>query len=176
MLLLAIMDSLSRGNIALAGIRRFRTAIPGYPFVVRPYRKQVDRPMNSFDAQMERVQLAMGTRTQFELADLFGIRQSAISDAKRRGKIPTDWLLFLVREKSINPEWILTGKGPRHILAPRESGRYETSADRLADEEVLRRLPARMLADELVRRIAVLQDKGCSSTSDAPGGNDATGV
>lgn len=42
-----------------------------------------------------------------------------------------------------------------------EPGRYETAgeaAGRSADEETLRRLPSRMLAEELVRRIAVSQE------------------
>lgn len=44
----------------------------------------------SFDAQMERIHRATGTRTQVELAEFLGIRQSAVSDARRRGKIPAE--------------------------------------------------------------------------------------
>ncbi len=42
-----------------------------------------------FEAQMERIKVATGKRTQIELADFLGIRQSSVSDAKRRGKIPS---------------------------------------------------------------------------------------
>ncbi|CAK7058623.1 MAG: hypothetical protein DELT_01324 [Desulfovibrio sp.] len=41
--------------------------------------------------------------------------------------------------------------------------RYETgdaATERLANEEALRRIPTRMLADELVRRVAVSQKTG----------------
>lgn len=41
---------------------------------------------------MERIRFITGTETQAELADLLGVRQSFISDAKRRGKIPSSWL------------------------------------------------------------------------------------
>ena len=54
-------------------------------------------------------------RTQAELADFLGIRQSSISDAKKRGRIPSDWLLALWRKKGINPDWVLTGQGSRGL-------------------------------------------------------------
>ena len=52
-----------------------------------------------------------------------------------------------------------------HPLPP-ELGRYETDEEvtaRKADEEALRRLPSRMLADELVRRVAVSQERAFCS-------------
>lgn len=55
-------------------------------------------------------------RTQVELAAFLGIRQSSISDAKRRGSIPAEWLIVLLQKKGINPHWIETGDGPRHML------------------------------------------------------------
>ena len=122
-------------------------------------------PEASFDAQMERIKLVTGKRTQFELATFFGVRQSLVSDAKRRGKIPPDWLATLLRAKNVNPEWLLTGKGNCFLPLPPvaendESG--EAYAVRKADEETLRRLPSRMLADELVRRITASQKEACS--------------
>ena len=50
-------------------------------------------------------------RTQIELARFLGIQQSSISDAKRRGAIPAEWLLKLLRHKGINPDWVLSGEG-----------------------------------------------------------------
>lgn len=120
----------------------------------------------TFLAQMDRIKLVTGKRTDVELAEFFGVRQSALSDAKRRGKIPSGWLVILMRVKNVQPEWILTGNGPSHFTSPPETGRYETgeeARDRKADEEALRRLPSRMLADELVRRIAVSQENAFCS-------------
>ncbi|CAK7015237.1 MAG: hypothetical protein DELT_02231 [Desulfovibrio sp.] len=119
-------------------------------------------PHTSFDAQLERIKLITGKKTQLELADFLGIRQSAISDAKRRGKLPNGWLVVLMRVKSASPEWILTGKGPCFFPPPQKKGQYETGHDaeqRRLDEEALRRLPSQALADELIRRIAVSQEQ-----------------
>lgn len=114
-----------------------------------------------FNEQMERIKFITGKRTQAELADLLGVKQSSVSDAKKRGKIPSRWLVILMRVKNVPPEWVLTGNGAYSLPKQPEVGRYETgaeAAERRTDEEALRRLPSRVLADELVRRIVVSQD------------------
>ncbi|MBB5144394.1 helix-turn-helix domain-containing protein [Desulfovibrio intestinalis] len=58
---------------------------------------------------------AAGCRTQVELAEFLGIKQSSVADAKKRKSIPADWLVTLLRLKRINPEWILTGLGARRL-------------------------------------------------------------
>lgn len=63
---------------------------------------------------LERLLQAAECRSQLELADLLGIRQAAISDAKRRGIIPADWLHFLQKTKGIRPDWILSGTPPQY--------------------------------------------------------------
>ncbi len=63
---------------------------------------------------LERFLMASECCTQLELANFLGIRQSFISDAKRRGIIPADWLDFLKKTKGINPEWVLTGTPPQY--------------------------------------------------------------
>jgi hypothetical protein len=76
------------------------------------YRKQSSENLFS---PLERVFEAAECHTQAELAEFFGIRQSSISDAKNRRAIPTEWLVKLLRHKSINPEWILLGAEPKHL-------------------------------------------------------------
>ena len=113
-----------------------------------------------FDAQMERLKLVIRKHTATDLADFFGVPESTVSAAVRRGKMPSSWLVILMRVKNVHPEWILTGKGPCLMTLPPEPSRYETDVEvttRKADEEALRRLPSHMLAEELVRRIAVSQ-------------------
>ena len=68
-----------------------------------------------FDAAYRRIMDVTGVTRQIDLAELFGIRQSSISDAKRRGSIPERWLVALLRKQGVSPEWILTGQGPRYI-------------------------------------------------------------
>lgn len=65
------------------------------------------------DAILQRLFSVAGCHSQVELADFLGVRQSAISDAKRRGIIPADWLRFLQKTKGIRPEWILSGTPPQ---------------------------------------------------------------
>lgn len=45
---------------------------------------------------LERVFKAAERRTQTDLAELLGIKQSSISDAKKRNAIPTEWLVNLL--------------------------------------------------------------------------------
>ena len=123
-----------------------------------------------FTAQMARIKLVTGKRTQVELAEFFGIKQSSISSAVQRGKIPSSWLVILMQVKNAHPEWILTGKGPCYSPIQPEPGQYESGerfAERTADEEALKRLPSRLLADELVRRIVISQESAfCSKNED----------
>lgn len=73
--------------------------------------------MTDFTAAYARILEATGARTQAELAKTLGIRQSSISDAKCRNSLPACWLLQLYRSHRLNPDWILTGEGHKH-LAP----------------------------------------------------------
>lgn len=107
---------------------------------------------------MERIKLITGKKTLTELANLLGIKQSSISDAKRRARIPSNWLIVLMRPNGVNPEWILTGNGPFFFSFSSIKPLYMTEdekADYKEKEKLLRKLPARMLADELVRRISI---------------------
>ena len=66
-------------------------------------------------AAMERVQQATGAKSQMALAHILGIRQSSISDAKRRGSLPDAWLLKLFRQFDLNPDWITEGQQPQYL-------------------------------------------------------------
>jgi hypothetical protein len=73
-----------------------------------------------FEAFLRHLREATGIRTQIELAEELGIRQSSISDAKRRGQIPAAWLLTLLYKRGLNPVWLTTGQGARY-LAPADA-------------------------------------------------------
>ena len=64
---------------------------------------------------MDRIRIVTGCGTQQELADFLGIKQSTVSEAKKRRAIPSDWLLTLLRKKGANPDWIVTGQGPKGL-------------------------------------------------------------
>ena len=112
-----------------------------------------------FSEQLKRIHQISGTHNQSGLAAYLGVRRSAVTNAKRTGMIPAEWLLTLLRVANVNPEWILSGTGPcrfrRQTEDVYEDG--ETAWERQKDYEALQRLSSRALADELVRRIAVAE-------------------
>ena len=105
----------------------------------------------TFDEIMSRIHSITNTRTQVELANFLGIRQSSISDAKKRRSIPPEWLLRLYWKKRANPEWVVIGSGGKYL--------QPTDPESNLSEVVLeiQRLPPKEctsqdLINELVRR------------------------
>ncbi|MGE4552848.1 MAG: helix-turn-helix domain-containing protein [Desulfovibrionaceae bacterium] len=70
---------------------------------------------DDYEAAMARIHSVLGTRTQVQVAEALGVRQSSISDARRRNSIPDSWLLTILRRHWVNPEWIRTGQGARYL-------------------------------------------------------------
>ncbi len=68
-----------------------------------------------FEEALERIYKATGTSTQVQLAEVLDIRQSSISDAKRRKSVPADWLLKLYENQGLNPSWIKQGSEPMFL-------------------------------------------------------------
>ena len=71
--------------------------------------------VNRFDEAFDRIKKATGMRTQVEIAKLLDIRQSSISDAKRRQSIPDSWLIKLYQIYNLNPNWVLDGEVPQFL-------------------------------------------------------------
>lgn len=71
---------------------------------------------HEFDAAYARICEVCGMKTQTELSAYLGIRQSSISDAKRRMMIPAAWLLTLLTREGVNPAWILTGEDSKFLV------------------------------------------------------------
>lgn len=82
----------------------------------------------AFEAGIERIKQATGARTQVQLAEVLEVRQSSISDAKRRCSIPSDWLLKLQRVTKIHADWYLTGQEPKYL-----AGTHHATAQRLQE-------------------------------------------
>jgi phage repressor protein C with HTH and peptisase S24 domain len=74
----------------------------------------LDAP-SRFDEAFDRIKKATGMRTQVEIAKLLDIRQSSISDAKRRQSIPDSWLIKLFQLFNLNPSWLLDGEAPQFL-------------------------------------------------------------
>lgn len=71
--------------------------------------------MSSFAEIYGRITLATNCRTQMELAEVLDIRQSSISDAKRRNSVPGDWYMKLFEKFGLNPDWLKQGIGPMYL-------------------------------------------------------------
>ena len=71
--------------------------------------------MVNFDEIFERIKIATNTKTQVELAEVLDIRQSSISDAKRRNSVPSDWYMKLFEQFGLSPDWLKKGSGPMYL-------------------------------------------------------------
>jgi phage repressor protein C with HTH and peptisase S24 domain len=69
----------------------------------------------NFAEIFERIKLATNTRTQMEVADALEIRQSSISDAKRRNSVPAEWYMKLFESFGLSPDWLKKGAGPMFL-------------------------------------------------------------
>lgn len=106
------------------------------------------------NTMLRRVFEAAGCRTQTELAVFLGIRQSSVSDAKRRQVIPAEWLVTLLRQKNIHPDWVLTGAEPRFIMPVDNLGERAMSTPVIDKDFTLAYFSTRELAEEVARRVS----------------------
>lgn len=63
----------------------------------------------------KRIQAVTHTRTQTALAEILEIKQSSISDAKRRQSVPGAWYMTLFEKLGVNPDWLKSGIGPVYL-------------------------------------------------------------
>lgn len=63
----------------------------------------------------KRIQAVTNIRTQTALAEILEIRQSSISDAKRRQSVPGAWYMTLFEKLGVNPDWLKSGIGPVYL-------------------------------------------------------------
>lgn len=174
-----LMDGawLPHADIAHTAVVRNTTPESAMPKTT-PSRRSL--PQNDFTSQYGRVLEATGCVTQNELAALLEVRQSSISDAKRRNSMPAAWLIKLFEKKRINPEWIRAGLGVKIVRLGEETdpapadpalGRNTTpdnppdelpadspcagdpAADALRADGLLSAVPTDELLAELMRRV-----------------------
>jgi len=87
----------------------------GLPIRRQPNGAATNAGGNEFATGFSRIAQALGFETQLELAEILSIRQSSISDAKRRGVIPGEWALKLFRQYRLNPRWVYDGLPPMFL-------------------------------------------------------------
>lgn len=94
--------------------------------------------MVNFDEVFERIKYATSTRTQVELAEVLDIRQSSISDAKRRNSVPSDWYMKLFEQFGLNPDWLKKGNGPMYLRTDQGYAPVDAPAVGVVAEDVSR--------------------------------------
>lgn len=111
--------------------------------------------VEGFQEAMDRIQRETGCRTQVKLAEYLGIRQSSISDGKRRRSIPSAWLLRLMFKTNINPLWILYGENePKYRIPSPEPGEVlNVKKLRLDIEAEIRAELDNLHAEDLIHRL-----------------------
>ena len=91
-------------------------------------RRRMAHAEPSFIEVHQRIQLATNTRTQNELAALLEIRQSSVSDAKRRNRIPSSWYMLLFEKFGLSQDWLRYGVGPMYLRTEQGYEPQELSA------------------------------------------------
>ncbi len=123
-------------------------------------KKKCDERMERwFEEAMERIKKATGARTQVQLAEVLDVRQSSISDAKRRCSVPSDWFLKLYRSHGLNPNWLSDGHDPVYLNPAKAA---------VSEENLLREAPASYGRSNSKGRVVPV-----SSTAGAEPGADA---
>lgn len=94
-----------------------RTKVAYAPMIVR-YIEQRDSWSEEalFQERIQRLKEATGARTQLELAMKLHVRQSSISEAAKRRKVPDTWYMKLAENFGLNPLYLKWGVGPKQLL------------------------------------------------------------
>ena len=72
--------------------------------------------MNQFELVIRRLFAAVPSiQNQTQLAESLEIKPSSVSDAKKRGKIPPEWIGKLSGKFGLNANWLLAGEGTPFI-------------------------------------------------------------
>jgi len=121
-------------------------------------------PQPDFAAAYARICEALAITTQVELAERLRIRQSSISDAKRRGSLPAEWLVTLCMEYGLHPAWVLTGKGGRYAVDSSDPGQAKSELRQVVEAELRPRIEA-----ELRERPIALQELIARLREEVPG-------
>lgn len=124
--------------------------------------------MSYFDEVYERIKEAIDVKTQMELANALDIKQSSISDAKKRRAIPSEWLIKLYDRESLNPDWLRWGVGPVRLNKQDEGWKssplpWKTGA--------LDKLPDSFGRQDIADRPLVMAEEGARSLPLAREGN-----
>lgn len=109
-----------------------------------------------YEAALTRIKEATKCKTQTQLAEFLDVRQSSISDSKRRASIPSDWLIKIWRKTTLSPDWILYGdaSGQRYAVPSDSSGQaFNAVTERQRIEAEVREELDNLHLEDLIKRV-----------------------
>jgi len=68
-----------------------------------------------FENFLKKISAALSLRNQSELSSIIGVNPSSITQARKRDKIPANWILQLCLKYGLNPNWLEREIGPVFI-------------------------------------------------------------
>ena len=68
-----------------------------------------------FEIFLKKISSVLGLRNQNELSAVIGVNSSSITQARKRDKIPANWILQLCLKYGLNPNWLEKDIGPAFI-------------------------------------------------------------
>ncbi len=83
--------------------------------------------INRFFKILEHLRTLKVLRGKGGFANKYGVEQTHLRRLERephRGGFQVAWLMYLVRDYNVSPEWILTGKGKRYTIPPIAQPKY----------------------------------------------------
>lgn len=78
---------------------------------------------------LKRIYEVANAKTQDELSAVLGIRQSSVSEAKKRKSIPSDWYLTLFDKLEVNPNWLRYGCGPKYLRSDKSYAQQDITSN-----------------------------------------------
>ena len=67
---------------------------------------------------LDRLLQGAGLRNDRQLAEILGVTPQAVSQARRKGRIPDGWVLKIASQYGLSTDWIFFGKGDGQSAAP----------------------------------------------------------
>jgi len=73
---------------------------------------KANAPLTAVEEILARMKTASGTKNDKQLAEFLGMDPQSTTNAKRRGEIPSIWLIRVSERTNYSVDWLLYGTGP----------------------------------------------------------------
>lgn len=87
---------------------------------------------------LDRLLQGTGLRRDSQLAELLGVSPQAVSQARRKGRIPDGWVLKVAAQFGLSTDWIFFGKTPNDAASLHSDGAGSAKPSPAAENEVRR--------------------------------------